>query len=381
LSVQVVDGSGNQITTFGSGTVDSNTRDGSGNAITSTVFGSARRLDVNLSSAGTVGSTAPTSANLYGGSDGTNLRAVSVDSSGRVNANINGTVPVSGTVTANTGLSQPLTDTQLRATAVPISGTVTANNQALTTGTGSISGTSAVGTDLIASTDVSGFAEASVQFNGSWPSNAFVAPQLSNDNSTWITTNVLTISNTSPLVTNSFSATQLNSLCRVGLFGARYFRLRVTQVGTNSTYDFAYTLNPRSTNVNVQSVNVANSLTVTPQVSQNGHNNYHTLISAAGTNAQLVVGSARAIGTITLANTTSSYKYFKLINKSTSPVAGTDTPILNYPIPPMTTLDLNTSSIAIRMTSGIAYVITGGQALMDTTAIGAGDVVVNITWT
>jgi hypothetical protein len=138
----VRDGSGNAITSTVSGakrsldvtasvsfpsSLDTNTRDGSGNAITSTVFGSARRLDVNLSSAGTVGSTAPTSANLYGGSDGTNLRAVSVDSSGRVNANINGTVPVSGTVTANTGLSQPLTDTQLRATAVPVSGTVTAN--------------------------------------------------------------------------------------------------------------------------------------------------------------------------------------------------------------------------------------------------------------
>jgi len=137
----VRDGSGNAITSTVSGakrsldvtasvsfpsSLDTNTRDGSGNAITSTVFGSARRLDVNLSSAGTVGSTAPTSANLYGGSDGTNLRAVSVDSSGRVNTNINGTVPVSGTVTANTGLSQPLTDTQLRATAVPVSGSVTA---------------------------------------------------------------------------------------------------------------------------------------------------------------------------------------------------------------------------------------------------------------
>jgi len=111
----VRDGSGNAITSTVSGakrsldvtasvsfpsSLDTNTRDGSGNAITSTVFGSARRLDVNLSSAGTVGSTAPTSANLYGGSDGTNLRAVSVDSSGRVNTNINGTVPVSGSVTA-----------------------------------------------------------------------------------------------------------------------------------------------------------------------------------------------------------------------------------------------------------------------------------------
>jgi len=79
----------------------SDVRDGSGNAITSTTFGSSRRLDVNLSSAGTVGSAAPTSANLYAGSDGTNLRAVSVDSSGRVNTNINGTVAVSGSVTAS----------------------------------------------------------------------------------------------------------------------------------------------------------------------------------------------------------------------------------------------------------------------------------------
>jgi hypothetical protein len=355
LSVQVVDGSGNQITTFGSGTVDSNTRDGSGNAITSTTQGSTRRLDVMLSSSGATGSTAPTNANLMGGTDGTNLRGLSVDSSGRPNVNVNGTVPVSGTVTTN--------------------------NQALTTGTGSISGTSAVGTDLITSTDVSGFAEASIQFNGSWPSNAYVTPQLSNDNSTWISTNVLNISNTSPIVANSFTATQVNNLCRVGLFGARYFRLRVTQAGTNSTYDFAYTLNPRSTNANVQSVNVANAvLYVVPQTSQSGHANYHTLISAAGTNAQLVNGVARAIGTITLANTTSSYKYFKLINKNAIPVAGADTPVLNYPIPPMTTLDLNTSSVAIRMTNGIAYVITGGQALMDATAIGAGDVVVNITW-
>jgi len=106
----VRDGSGNAITSTVSGakrsldvtasvsfpsSLDTNTRDGSGNAITSTVFGSARRLDVNLSSAGTVGSTAPTSANLYGGSDGTNLRAVSVDSSGRANVNVNGTVTTS----------------------------------------------------------------------------------------------------------------------------------------------------------------------------------------------------------------------------------------------------------------------------------------------
>lgn len=86
----------------------SDVRDGSGNAITSTTFGATRRLDVNLSSAGTVGSTAPTSANLYAGSDGANLRAVSVDSSGRVNTNINGTVPISGTITASQSTASSL---------------------------------------------------------------------------------------------------------------------------------------------------------------------------------------------------------------------------------------------------------------------------------
>jgi hypothetical protein len=62
-------------------------QDGAGNLITSTTIGSKQRLDVNLSSAGTVGSAIPTTANLYAGTDGTNLRAVSVDTAGRVNVN------------------------------------------------------------------------------------------------------------------------------------------------------------------------------------------------------------------------------------------------------------------------------------------------------
>lgn len=48
---------------------------------------SSGRIPVTLASAGTTGSTAPTTANLYAGTDGTNLRAISVDSSGRANVN------------------------------------------------------------------------------------------------------------------------------------------------------------------------------------------------------------------------------------------------------------------------------------------------------
>ena len=85
-----------------SGTANTNLRDGSGNAIESTSIGGKRRLDVNLSSAGTTGSAVPTTANLYAGTDGTNLRAVSVDNAGRVNVNqVRGTTTI-GTLTAGT---------------------------------------------------------------------------------------------------------------------------------------------------------------------------------------------------------------------------------------------------------------------------------------
>ena len=85
-----------------SGTANTNLRDGSGNAITSSTVGTTRRLDVNLSSAGTTGSSTPTIANLYGGTDGTSLRAISVDTTGRVNVNqVRGTTTI-GTLTAGT---------------------------------------------------------------------------------------------------------------------------------------------------------------------------------------------------------------------------------------------------------------------------------------
>jgi hypothetical protein len=79
-----------------------NLQDGSGNAITSSSIAGKQRLDVNLSSAGTIGSSVPTTANLYAGTDGTNMRAVSVDTNGRVNVNqVRGATTI-GTLTAGT---------------------------------------------------------------------------------------------------------------------------------------------------------------------------------------------------------------------------------------------------------------------------------------
>jgi hypothetical protein len=110
-------------------------------SLSTTTIGGTARLNVTLSSATTIGATAPSYGNLYGGSDGTNLRAISVDTSGRTvvtgSVSVANTVPVSGTfwqatqpvsgtVTANVSGTVPVSGTFWQATQ-PVSGTVTAN--------------------------------------------------------------------------------------------------------------------------------------------------------------------------------------------------------------------------------------------------------------
>jgi len=106
-------------------------------SLSTTTIGGTARLNVTLSSATTIGATAPSYGNLYGGSDGTNLRAILVDSSGRTtvtgSVSILGTPSVtmgaiSGTVTANISGTVPVSISSVTiGNTVTVSGTVTAN--------------------------------------------------------------------------------------------------------------------------------------------------------------------------------------------------------------------------------------------------------------
>jgi hypothetical protein len=101
-------------------------------SLSTTTIGGTARLNVTLSSATTVGATAPSYGNLYGGSDGTNLRAISVDTSGRTvvtgSVSVANTVPVSGTVTANISGTVPVSISSVTiGNTVTVAGTVTAN--------------------------------------------------------------------------------------------------------------------------------------------------------------------------------------------------------------------------------------------------------------
>jgi len=113
-------------------------------SLSTTTIGGTARLNVTLSSAATPGSTAPSYANLYGGTDGTLIRAISVDTSGRtvvtgsvsltsLPALVAGTAQI-GSVTASISNTVPISISSVTVgnsvtigSLPAISGTVTAN--------------------------------------------------------------------------------------------------------------------------------------------------------------------------------------------------------------------------------------------------------------
>jgi hypothetical protein len=129
---------------------------------------------------------------------------------------------------------------------------------------------------------------------------------------------------------------------------------------------------------------VVNTPTVVPVPSAGqGASTTHKLISAATTNATSVKASQGVISGGSLTNTNAATRYFKLYNKASAPTVGTDTPTFTITLIPNVPVNLGdfVGACGYRMSTGVAYAITGGQADNDATAIGAGDVVVNLLYT
>lgn len=112
----------------------------------------------------------------------------------------------------------------------------------------------------------------------------------------------------------------------------------------------------------------------------NGVGTHHHLISAASVNATVVKASAGTINDMVLSNVSATVKFFKLYNKTTAPIS-TDTPIRVIALQPNSTITVGCGTFGIRHSTGIAYQITGGIANNDTTAIGANEVIVGISYT
>lgn len=98
-------------------------------------------------------------------------------------------------------------------------------------------------------------------------------------------------------------------------------------------------------------------------------------LSAASTNCTLIVAGVHTVTMLVPINTTTTLYYLKLFDKATAPVAGTDTPIQDYPVPFGTGnsgngIALPTGGISFR--NGVGFCLTGGIALNDSSNAATG---------
>ena len=125
---------------------------------------------------------------------------------------------------------------------------------------------------------------------------------------------------------------------------------------------------------------VGNIAAITPSISAGGFSSHHTLVCAASTNATLVKSTASMIGSISVSNSDVNTFYLKLFNIATAPVVGTTVPAYVYMIPKNTTYNIPIPSYGMRFDAGLSYSTTVNAATADTTAIEAGQAVVNINY-
>ncbi|WP_349434244.1 hypothetical protein [Pararhizobium sp. A13] len=108
----------------------------------------------------------------------------------------------------------------------------------------------------------------------------------------------------------------------------------------------------------------------------------HKLLAAATTNATSVkTTSGKLLGGV-LKNLSAANKFVKFYSKASAPTVGTDTPIFTIALSANETFQIAdfVGPIGHSISTGIAYAITGAVADSDTTAVAAGDVMVNLIY-
>jgi hypothetical protein len=255
---------------------------------------------------------------------------------------------------------------------------VQANNAASQVYNYTATGAVAQNTVLVGPVDASQFRELCVQTTAMGASSQIKA-QISNDGTTWV--DATYILSGGAIAANAFSNVIMGTY---SLLNARYFRIIQAVAQTSGTTTLVAYASQQATPKLYQSVSWAGAppVTNTPNATvTNGFSLYHTLVSAASTNATSVKGSQGVIGTLSLTNTSMAWAFFKLVNKASAPTPGTDTAIINIGVAPNTTLDCSTAFAGLRMSTGIAYYVSAGTSLTDNTALPvAGTFLVNMTY-
>lgn len=278
-------------------------------------------------------------------------------------------VAVSGNVTVSNPTPQGLTDAQIRATPLPVSGTITVSNPTAVGLTDAQLRASAV--------PVSGTVAISNQV-----SQPLTDAQI---RATALPVSIASMP-TTPVTGTFFQATQPVSAVSLPLpTGAATSAAQTTGNNSLASIDGKFgTLGQKASSGSTPVVIASDQSIVptNPRAAATGGATPYKLISAATTNATSLKASAGQVYSIIAIGTTANIRYLKFYNKASAPTVGTDVPVLTIPIPGNT----QGAGLAIHFTvgtifsTGIAFAITAGVADADSAAVGASDVIVNLTY-
>lgn len=262
----------------------------------------------------TIGAAVPAKANQISGSDGTNSRIISTNSSGHVNiADGGNTITVDGTVTVQDGGGAISVDDN--------GGTLTVDDGGLSI---TVDGTVAFSNTTIAVTNVGTFV---VQVDGA----ALTALQLLD--------NVI-------FVDDAAFTPASSSVSAIGFFA--------DETATDSIDEG---------DIGIPRMTLDRKVIVSNQPHTAGGLSIYRAISAASDNAAVVKNAAGQIYGIWVSSVNAAARYLKIYNKATSPTSG-DTPVLTYVVPgatvgagfsiPLPYGLLFDTGISVRLVTGIA---------------------------
>jgi hypothetical protein len=395
LSVQIVDASGNQVTSFGgSGGTASNY--GSAFPATGTSAGysdganmqGARVFDLDSGAGSQYVLGVGLRLSASGGSveAGTGTNPIRTDPTGTTTQPVSGTFwqatqPVSGTVIVNAGTGTFNIQANASVNLNQVGGSAFALGQQLAAGSLPVVLTAAQLTTLTPPTAVT-----ANQGGAPWSNNVTQLGGTAVDTNSGAKsagTLRVVLATDQPALTNKLLVTpdanasvNLNQIGGGGIaqgHGTATGALRV-ELPTDGTGVVGLAAGANLVGkVGIDQTTPGTTNGVTPVPATSGGPTLSRVKSAASTNATNLKASAGQVYGWALFNTTSSAKFLKFYNKASSPTVGTDTPVMTIPIPANGGTNIE-FSMGMPFGTGIAYAITGAVGDSDTTSTAADDV-------
>ena len=222
---------------------------------------------------------------------------------------------------------------------------------------------------VLPSFDAQDYKFISFQLTGTW--EATVSFEGSNDNGTFYP-----IATTDPSANATGTTTAAtNRLVKIPIL-TKYIRARVSSYtsGTVSAAAFGHFEENSSGLIStLGTVSLAPETTKvigTVNISSGSAPTYQKFISTTTTNATAVSNAPANMSILHLVNTGDGVRFFKLYNKASAPVVGTDVPLITVGIPPVSNSSFALPAlVGIDFSIGISFAITLGAADSDTTPL------------